>query len=155
MQVICPVCRSELEAVGNVDLKAPQISVVKCPVCGAPINIPSGFPVPYKWTSFKIIKAYKPVIAWEDIKKSNPQAAAAIEKPTQENQQSIYKNTSIVGALQESGNAIVGGIKSGLNTITDLAITPVKAISNQLGLQILIAVIAIIIVLYLINRIEK
>jgi len=51
---ICPNCRSVYEIVGSIDLNAPSIQVVNCPVCNQGKWIPSGL-VPYRWQVSKII----------------------------------------------------------------------------------------------------
>jgi hypothetical protein len=87
--IICPVCRSSLRAIGNIDYSAPGISNLPCPVCGTPIYVPSVYRTgyldtlfPMRWTSLQVMIRVEPVAGgtWPEIKENNPEVAANLEK---------------------------------------------------------------------------
>lgn len=129
MNVICPVCRSDLKAKGSLSPTAPAISVVNCPVCTAPIWLSGGFPIPTRWTSFDIVTYRKPTVTWKQVEQSAIEKSGIgrtdITTPNPNDQKSIYKDTDILGALADApeniaksigdfGGTILGGTVSGL-----------------------------------------
>lgn len=107
----CPVCQSILRPNGNVDFNAPALSVIICPVCGFPEWIPSGYPIPNKWTSLSVVNVGNANIKWSDFKAANPTTAANLEQTPQEALpgSGIYKDFSITKPIGELIGNISGG----------------------------------------------
>jgi hypothetical protein len=60
MNKICPWCRSELELSGSVDISAPRIQQLICPVCKYILWQAAGFPLPRVWKIIGINQRYEP-----------------------------------------------------------------------------------------------
>ncbi|MFH0772544.1 MAG: hypothetical protein V1933_08000 [Candidatus Omnitrophota bacterium] len=133
-QIICPNCRSKLEAVGYADVLAPKISVVPCPVCNTPQWLDSGWIPPVRWGRLNVITEYTPTKLWEDIKKDNPTLAKAAETPPKEASETVYKDTKLV---------------------PDVITNAVKGIGGNLAIGAGIIVIVVILVLILLIKRTK
>jgi hypothetical protein len=105
--IICPVCRSTLEPQGYVDFGAPRISIVPCPVCNAPIWIPSGWPLPKRWTSFKVIKRNQPVIYWQNLKQEKPGVAKEVETLSEEQKKPIYEFSDLSQGIKKASTWVI------------------------------------------------
>lgn len=133
--IICPVCRSTLRAVGYIDFKAPAISVIKCPVCGTPIDVPSVLGSglldtlhPMRWDGFDVVNRVEPVNSWADLQKQNPQATQNLEKPIKEEfNQPVLSTLSLTQPFVDIANAVK----------TPLAITGVVMVAVALIIVIL------------------
>lgn len=97
--IICPVCRSQLRAVGYVDYSAPSVSQLICPVCGAPNFVPSTLNsglldtlFPMRWTFLDVLVRNDPVKTWEQIKVEQPEQTAAIEAGLPGTDKPIWNN---------------------------------------------------------------
>ncbi len=153
--IICPFCRSTLKPIGNVDFNAPSISVINCPVCGYPNWIPSGYPIPYRYTALGIVNAVAPTKTWAEFKAEKPEIAANMEKTPTEASQSIYKDFSVTGALETSANAvgktlgdIAGGVGEGVGKAVGGLFT---GLTKNTGGIVLIG-IAVLILIYLLKQ---
>jgi len=55
---ICPNCRSTFNLIDKVDIQAPSIQEIPCPVCGQKIWKSSGWVLPKRWSAGEVIKRY-------------------------------------------------------------------------------------------------
>ena len=53
---ICPNCKSTFNLIDKVDISAPAIQRISCPVCNQEIWKPSGWILPKRWEVGEIIK---------------------------------------------------------------------------------------------------
>jgi hypothetical protein len=113
-RIICPNCRSELEASGNLEVSAPSISILNCPVCGFPNWIPGGYPVPTRWAGLEVIKRNEPVTLFEDLKKESPELAKQFEQAPEEAGKGIYKDFSLLPSNLDLQSLGQGAYKIGL-----------------------------------------
>jgi len=61
MEKICPWCRSKLEFSGSVNVSAPRIQQLICPVCKYILWQAAGFPLPKIWKITGIIERHEPL----------------------------------------------------------------------------------------------
>lgn len=119
--LICPLCRSLLQANGSVDFKAPALSHPVCPVCGYPEDIPSGFPVPYRWDSLTVLTYQKPIKTYEQLVKEKPTiAVTTMQLADSKNNQPIYPDKPIQYGLDQTANVfgdVTKQLTSGISNI--------------------------------------
>ena len=152
MNIICPVCRSELKPIGSANFNADSLQLLRCPICNAPISLSSGFPIPQKYTGFQIVVYRKPVVLWEDVK-SNLPSNTSLDKVTEENKQSIYKDFSIAGGLKESVKSVSSFVGETTGNVAEGLIEGTSAgLIKALGTPLLIGVIILLIVALAVNR---
>ncbi len=60
MIMICSWCRSKLEISGTVDISAPRIQQLACPVCKCIIWQAAGFPLPRIWKILRVTERHEP-----------------------------------------------------------------------------------------------
>jgi len=148
--VQCPYCQSILEPQGNIDFQAPSISVVNCPVCGYPLWVPADFPIPHRWTGFRVINLQNPDKRWSDFVKANPQTAANLNAaPAEAADKGIYKDFSITKPIGE----LVGNVATGIGNAAGSGISGLfSGLIKSTGGIVLIGLVVIAGVLLLTKR---
>ncbi len=143
---ICPNCRSTFKLYDRIDISAPALQLIKCPVCTQEIWQPSGWVMPKRWEVGEVVNRYpkegtppEPQIFESDMPKEAQKPVWNIQMPDFSAMgKGISKVTNPVGEFfkqsfaPETETTFFGGVKTGaIVVIVVLVIILIFAMSRR------------------------